>query len=167
VALSSTSNGTLKVATVVQQIITKLSEAVSERDKIMVIVKMSARVHRTLSVVAFNANGILRRRYELSKQLQDLHRDTSQTPWEVLHSKLSLLSGWSLPGKKRNSHNHVDLCCMWDMYIWQRQRLFIRDKPDLSSDMLHKDYGRKGSIVKKNLWSWVSRGLAPRRTDGR
>jgi hypothetical protein len=35
-----TNNGTLKAATVVQQNITELSEAVSEKDKLMVITKM-------------------------------------------------------------------------------------------------------------------------------
>jgi hypothetical protein len=46
---------------------------------------MATRVHRPLKVIGFNANGIGRQRYELSKQLQDLHidvavfRDTSQT----------------------------------------------------------------------------------------
>jgi hypothetical protein len=39
-ASSSTNNDTLKIATVVQQIITELSETVSEKDKIMVIAKM-------------------------------------------------------------------------------------------------------------------------------
>jgi hypothetical protein len=39
-APSSTNNDMLKVATVVQQIMTKLNEAVSEKDKIMVITKM-------------------------------------------------------------------------------------------------------------------------------
>jgi hypothetical protein len=39
-APSSINNDTLKIATVVQQIITELSEAVSEKDKIMVITKM-------------------------------------------------------------------------------------------------------------------------------
>jgi hypothetical protein len=39
---------------------------------------MVNRVHRPLKVIAFNANGILRQRYELSKQLQDF-RDTSKT----------------------------------------------------------------------------------------
>jgi hypothetical protein len=34
---------------------------------------MAARVHRPLKVIAFNANGIWMRRYELGKQLQDLH----------------------------------------------------------------------------------------------
>jgi hypothetical protein len=35
-----TNNGTLKIATVVQQIITELSEAVSEKDKIILITKV-------------------------------------------------------------------------------------------------------------------------------
>jgi hypothetical protein len=34
---------------------------------------MATRDHRSLRVIAFNANGIGRQRYELSKQLQDLH----------------------------------------------------------------------------------------------
>jgi hypothetical protein len=38
---------------------------------------MAARVHRPLKVIAFNAHGIWRRRYELSKQLQDLHIDVA------------------------------------------------------------------------------------------
>jgi hypothetical protein len=46
---------------------------------------------------------------------------------------------------------------MCDMYTWQRRSLFVRDKPILSSEMLHKDYDRKGSLQSKNLWSWDSR----------
>jgi hypothetical protein len=38
---------------------------------------MASRVHRPLKVIAFNANGIGRQRYELSKQLQDLHVDVA------------------------------------------------------------------------------------------
>jgi hypothetical protein len=38
---------------------------------------MAARVHRPLKIIAFNANVILRQRYELSKQLQDLHVDVA------------------------------------------------------------------------------------------
>jgi hypothetical protein len=38
---------------------------------------MAARVHKPLKVIAFNANGIGRQRYELSKQLQDLHIDVT------------------------------------------------------------------------------------------
>jgi hypothetical protein len=39
-AASSTNGGTLKVGTAVSQIMTELSEAVSEEEKIMVITKM-------------------------------------------------------------------------------------------------------------------------------
>jgi hypothetical protein len=40
-----------------------------------------------------------------------------------------------------------------------KQNLFIRDKPILSSDrMLHEDYGRKGSIVKKKISGREPRG---------
>jgi hypothetical protein len=38
---------------------------------------MTTSVHRPLQVIAFNANGIWRQRYELSKQLQDLHVDVA------------------------------------------------------------------------------------------
>jgi hypothetical protein len=38
---------------------------------------MANRVYRPLIVIAFNANGILRQRYELSKQLQDLCMDVT------------------------------------------------------------------------------------------
>jgi hypothetical protein len=34
---------------------------------------MATKVHRSLKVIAFNANGIGRQCYELSEQLQDLH----------------------------------------------------------------------------------------------
>jgi hypothetical protein len=45
----------------------------------------------------------------------------------------------------------------------ERPSIFIRDKPIFSSErMLHKAYYRKGSVEKKNLWSWVSKGLTPR-----
>jgi hypothetical protein len=36
---------------------------------------MANTVHRPLKIKAFNAIGIWRQRYELSKQLQDLHMD--------------------------------------------------------------------------------------------
>jgi hypothetical protein len=38
---------------------------------------MATRVHRPLKVVAFNANGVVRQRYELSKQLQDQRIDVA------------------------------------------------------------------------------------------
>jgi hypothetical protein len=36
---------------------------------------MAARIHKPLSTVVFNANGILKISCELSKQVQSLHRD--------------------------------------------------------------------------------------------
>jgi hypothetical protein len=57
---------------------------------------------------------------------------------------------------------------MCDTYTWQRPRIFIRDKPILSSErMLHKDYDRNGSVAGGWNWSWITRSLAPRRTDWR
>jgi hypothetical protein len=42
---------------------------------------------------------------------------------------------------------------MCDTYTWQRRSLFIREKPNLSSvKLLHKDYERKGSVAKTNLF---------------
>jgi hypothetical protein len=38
---------------------------------------MATRVHRPLKVIAFNVYDIVRQRYELSKQLQDLHIDVA------------------------------------------------------------------------------------------
>jgi hypothetical protein len=80
-APSSTNNDTSKIVIVVQQIMTEISGAASEKDKIMVITKLvlnltkqkSARVHRPIKIIEFNGNGIWRRRYELSKQLHDLN----------------------------------------------------------------------------------------------
>jgi hypothetical protein len=34
---------------------------------------MANRIHRPLKIIEFNVNGIMKQRYELSKQLQDLH----------------------------------------------------------------------------------------------
>jgi hypothetical protein len=65
----------------------------------------------------------------------------------------TVFSAWSVPVAKIQSD--------------ERPSIFIRDKPIFSSErMLLKDYYRK-SPVEKNLWSWVSRGLTPRRTDWR
>jgi hypothetical protein len=46
---------------------------------------MAARIHRTLKVTAFKANGIERLRYEFSKKLQELHIDAALL--SVLHLK--------------------------------------------------------------------------------
>jgi hypothetical protein len=69
------------VVTIVQQTMAESSDAVLEEAKILAIKKLSkiswskvaTRIHRPLKVIGFNANGIMRQRYELSKQLQDLH----------------------------------------------------------------------------------------------
>jgi hypothetical protein len=45
----------------------------------------------------------------------------------------------------------------------ERPSIFIRGKSIFSSErMLHKNYGRKGSVGKRKFGS---RGLTPRRTD--
>jgi hypothetical protein len=55
---------------------------------------MSATVNRPLKTIAFNVNRIGRQAYEVRKELQDLKIDatlflhTSETSYEVLHSKL-------------------------------------------------------------------------------
>jgi exonuclease III len=38
---------------------------------------MATKIHRPLKIIAFNANGIWRQHYELSKQLQDLNIDVA------------------------------------------------------------------------------------------
>jgi hypothetical protein len=38
---------------------------------------MTSRIHRSLEILAFNANGIGRQCHELSKQLQDLSIDVA------------------------------------------------------------------------------------------
>jgi hypothetical protein len=48
----------------------------------------------------------------------------------------------------------------YDEDISRVEEVFLRDKPILSSEtMLHKDYDHKGSVWKKNLWWWTSRGF--------
>jgi exonuclease III len=86
---------------------------------------MAARVHRSLKVIAFNANGIGRQRYELSKQLQDLNIDVallSETHLKA-HERFSIpnyhvyridrFSGRKgatvVAVRKGIPHNHVDL----------------------------------------------------------
>jgi hypothetical protein len=52
---------------------------------------MASRIHKLLKIIAFNANGIGMQRYELSKQLQDLHvlvaliSETHLKPHERFH----------------------------------------------------------------------------------
>jgi hypothetical protein len=86
---------------------------------------MANRVHRPLEVIAFNANGIGRQRYELSKQLQDLHIDvalfseTHLKPHERFYiPNVHPYRNDRHPGRKGGNavavrkgfpHNHVDL----------------------------------------------------------
>jgi hypothetical protein len=124
---------------------------------------MAARGHRPLKVIAFNANDIWRQRYELSKQLQDLHVDVAMFSETHLkpHERFFIPNYHfyrtdRFPGRKNIPHKHVDLCYMCDTYTWQRKIIFIRDKPTLSSKrVLHKNYDRKGSVAKKKKISLV------------
>jgi hypothetical protein len=122
----------LKIATVVKQIITELNEAVSEKGRIMVITKMvpnsmknkmAARVHRPLKIVALNANGIWRRHYELSKQLQNLYIDLAL----FSETHLEPHEGFFIPnyyfyqtdhflGRRGIPHYHADVCYMCNTY---------------------------------------------------
>jgi hypothetical protein len=86
---------------------------------------MAARFHRPLKVIAFNASGIGRQRYELSKQLQDLHVDValfSETHLKP-HERFFIPNyhvyridrhqcrkcGTSVAVRKGIPHNHVDI----------------------------------------------------------
>jgi hypothetical protein len=88
---------------------------------------MAARVHRPLNVTAFNANDSWRRRYGLSKQLQNLHIDVallSETHLK-LHGRFFIPNYHfyrtdRFPGIKGIPHGHVDLCYMCDTYTWQK-----------------------------------------------
>jgi exonuclease III len=86
---------------------------------------MASRVHRTLKILSFNANGILRQRNQLSKQLEDLRIDValfSETHLKP-HEKFFLQNyhvyridrypgrkgGTAITVRKGILHNHVDL----------------------------------------------------------
>jgi hypothetical protein len=86
---------------------------------------MTNRVHRPLKVTEFNANGISKQRYELSKQLQDLHihvdllSETYLKPYERFYIPNYYLyridrhpvrkGGTASAVRKGISHKHVDL----------------------------------------------------------
>jgi hypothetical protein len=48
---------------------------------------MANRIYRPIKVIAFNANGIMRHHYELSKQLQDLHIQVDVALFSETHLK--------------------------------------------------------------------------------
>jgi hypothetical protein len=86
---------------------------------------MTNRIYRPLKVIAFNASGISKQRYDLSKQLQDLHIDVasfSEThlkphEWFYIpnyhfyqidrHSETK--GGTDIAVRKGIPHKHVDL----------------------------------------------------------
>jgi exonuclease III len=86
---------------------------------------MANKVHRSLKVIAFNVNGILKQRYELSKQLQDLYTDVALFPETHLkpHERFSIQNyqvyqinhhpgrkgGTAVAVRKGIPHSHVDL----------------------------------------------------------
>jgi hypothetical protein len=77
---------------------------------------MAIGVHRPLKFLAFNANGFGRQRYELSKQLQDLHVDvvlfteTHLKPHERFFiPNFHFYRTNHYPGTKGILHNHEDL----------------------------------------------------------
>jgi hypothetical protein len=88
---------------------------------------MAARIHRPLKVVSFNANGIGKQSYVLSKHLQDLHIDltllseTHLKPHERFFIPnyhfyrtgcfLARKGGTPIAVRKGIPHNHVDLPC--------------------------------------------------------
>jgi hypothetical protein len=159
----------LKVATVLQEIITELSEGASENDRIMVITKMIFNETKWLlefighSVIAFSENGIWKWLYEFSKQLQHLHID------------VALLSETHLKPHERcltpnyhlyRTHHFLGRPMLYVRYVTlTRQSLFIRDKPILSSQkMLHKVYDCKGSFPEKKALVVILKGLGPKMT---
>jgi exonuclease III len=85
---------------------------------------MATRVHRPLKVVAFNANGIGRQRYELSKQLQEQRVDVALlSETSKLHERFyipnyqvyrtdsfpGIKGGTAVAVKKGIPHNHADV----------------------------------------------------------
>jgi exonuclease III len=86
---------------------------------------MNSKIHRPLKIVAFNANGITRQRYELGKQLQARRIDVallSETHLKT-HERFTiknyhfykndrhpgLKGGTAIAVKKGVPHRHVDL----------------------------------------------------------
>jgi hypothetical protein len=77
-------------------------------------------------VIGFNANGIWMQRYELRKQLQDLHIDVAlwlcsqrhiSNPTRGSLFPIITFIGLAASRKKKGiPHNHVDLCYMCDTY---------------------------------------------------
>jgi hypothetical protein len=78
---------------------------------------MAASIHWPLQVIAFNANGFWRQRYEIRKHLQCLYIDVALLSETHLkpHERLFIPNyhfyrNDSFPAKKGNPHNHVEMC---------------------------------------------------------
>jgi hypothetical protein len=78
---------------------------------------MAARVHRPPKGIAFDANGLRRRRYKLNTQLQDIYIDVallSETHLEP-HEGFFIPNYYfyqtdRFPGRRGIPHNHADVC---------------------------------------------------------
>jgi hypothetical protein len=81
---------------------------------------MAVRVYRLLKVIAFDANGIWSQRYELSKQLQDLHIDVAVLSETHLkpHGRLYIVQ-----------NEEFSITCYKAKHI-------LRDKPTFSSERM-------------------------------
>jgi hypothetical protein len=115
---------------------------------------MAARVHRPLKVIVFNAHGIWRRRYELSKQLQDLHTDVAPLSNPTRRSSFQIIAFIGLNASREEKAFPIPGRPMLHVrYVYMtRPSIFIRDKPIFSSErMLHKDYDRQVFSWKKIL----------------
>jgi hypothetical protein len=83
--LNNNSQDLFRAFSVAQQIMAELKGAAFEEAKFVFLAKIifkfvkenGNKAYGPLKIIAFNANGILRQRYELSKQLQDLHIDVA------------------------------------------------------------------------------------------
>jgi hypothetical protein len=75
---------------------------------------MTAKVHRLLKVIAFNANGIWRQRFELNKQLQDLCIDVavlSETnPMSFFIPNYHFYQTDCFPGRKGRTESSEIMC---------------------------------------------------------
>jgi hypothetical protein len=86
---------------------------------------MAAKIHRSLKVIAINANGIWTRCYKLSKQLQDgclLSETQLKTDERFFSPNYNLYRAAPFPGRKGIPHNQVDLSYMWDRYTWRKAK---------------------------------------------
>jgi hypothetical protein len=93
-------------------------------------------IYMPLKVISINVYGIWWRRYEFSKQLQDLLinvallSETRLNPYErFFFQNYDFYHTERFPGRKDIQHNHVYLCYICDTYIWQKRSLFSEKNP--------------------------------------